>query len=128
WESEMSLSETATRAPSAPFENSNVLLYGAAQGIGRAVAVEFARRGARVAIADIKLDGARETAQLIEQAGGQATAFACDVTSRESVHEAAAEADRLLGQVDIVMNNVGVITNGNPEDIPVEEWRRILDL
>lgn len=110
------------------FENSRALIYGAAQGIGRAVALEFARRGAEVAIADINLEGAKETARLIETAGGKPAAIACDVTSRESVRDAAAEADRLLGDIDIVMNNVGVITNGNPEDIPVEEWRRIIDL
>jgi NAD(P)-dependent dehydrogenase (short-subunit alcohol dehydrogenase family) len=44
------------------------------------------------------------------------------------VHAVAAEAERALGEPDIVMNNVGAITNGNPEDLPIEEWRRIIDL
>jgi NAD(P)-dependent dehydrogenase (short-subunit alcohol dehydrogenase family) len=113
---------------SAPFDNARVLIYGAAQGIGRAVALEFARRGAQVAVADIKLDGAKETAGLIEAGGGKAAALACDVTDRMSVRAAAAEAERALGELDIVMNNVGAITNGNPEDLPIEEWRRIIDL
>jgi NAD(P)-dependent dehydrogenase (short-subunit alcohol dehydrogenase family) len=113
---------------SAPFDNARALIYGAAQGIGRAVALEFARRGAQVAVADIKLDGAGETAGLIEAAGGKAAALACDVTDRESVRAAAAGAERALGELDIVMNNVGAITNGNPEDLPIEEWRRIIDL
>jgi NAD(P)-dependent dehydrogenase (short-subunit alcohol dehydrogenase family) len=119
---------TQKEGRSAPFDDSRALIYGAAQGIGRAVALEFARRGARVAIADIDLDGARETVGLIEAQGGTGAAIACDVARRESVHEAAAEAERLVGDLDIVMNNVGVITNGNPEDIPIEEWRRIIDL
>jgi NAD(P)-dependent dehydrogenase (short-subunit alcohol dehydrogenase family) len=118
----------ATRAPQAPFDGSHVLIYGAAQGIGRAVALEFARRGADVAIADIKLDGARETAGMIEALGGRAAAIRCDVTDRASVQATAVEAEAALGDLDIVMNNVGAITNGYPEDIPVEEWRRILDL
>lgn len=115
-------------APQPPFADSAVLLYGGARGIGRAVAQEFARRGARVAIADIDLAGAEEAAGLIAAAGGQAAAFACDVTSDASVAEAGAAAERAFGELDIVMNNVGVILSGNPEDIPVAEWRRILEL
>ena len=114
--------------PSAPFEGANVLIYGGGQGIGQAVAQEFARRGARLAIADINVPGAQETAAAIQAAGGEAAAFACDVTREPSVAEVAAEAESRLGEIDIVMNNVGVILNGNPEDIPTAEWRRIVDL
>ena len=46
----------------------------------------------------------------------------------ESVRDAAAEAERRIGEIDIVMNNVGVILSGNPEDIPIAEWQRILNL
>jgi NAD(P)-dependent dehydrogenase (short-subunit alcohol dehydrogenase family) len=116
------------RHPSAPFDGANVLIYGGGQGIGQAVALEFARRGARVAIADINLAGAQETAAAISTAGGEAAAFACDVTREDSVGDVAGEAERRLGEIDIVMNNVGVILNGNPEDIPTAEWRRIVDL
>lgn len=110
------------------FASNNALIYGGARGIGRAVALEFARRGARVAIADIDLNGAEEAAGLIKAAGGEATAIACDVTSDESVAGAGAAAEAAFGELDIVMNNVGVILSGNPEDIPVAEWRRILEL
>lgn len=114
--------------PSAPFKGANVLIYGGGQGIGQAVALEFARRGGRVAIADINLAGAEETAATIKAAGGEGTALACDVTREDSVAEVAREAERRFGEIDIVMNNVGVILNGNPEDIPTAEWRRIIDL
>jgi NAD(P)-dependent dehydrogenase (short-subunit alcohol dehydrogenase family) len=111
-----------------PFQHKTALIFGAGQGIGRAVALEFARRGARVAIADINVVGAEETAASIAAAGGEAIGLACDVTREESVRDAAQEAESRLGEVDIVMNNVGVILNGNPEDIPTTEWRRIMDL
>jgi NAD(P)-dependent dehydrogenase (short-subunit alcohol dehydrogenase family) len=111
-----------------PFENKAALIFGAAQGIGRAVALEFARRGACIAIADINVAGAEETAASIAAAGGKATALACDVTSEQSVRDAARHAEDRLGPTDILMNNVGVILNGNPEDIPTSEWRRIMDL
>jgi NAD(P)-dependent dehydrogenase (short-subunit alcohol dehydrogenase family) len=110
------------------FENKTALIFGAAQGIGRAVALEFARRGARIAIADINVAGAEEAAASVAAAGGRATALACDVSSEQSVRDAARHAEDCLGPLDILMNNVGVILNGNPEDIPTSEWRRIMDL
>lgn len=112
----------------AVFEGKAALVYGAAQGIGRAVAREFARRGARVAIADIDLAGAEEAAGLIREAGGEALALACDVTRDDDVQAAAARAEAALGEADVVMSNVGVILSGDPPDIPLEEWKRILDL
>jgi NAD(P)-dependent dehydrogenase (short-subunit alcohol dehydrogenase family) len=111
-----------------PFEGSHALIYGAAQGIGRAVALEFSRRGARLAIADIQIAGAQETAAAIRSQGGEAIVIDCDVTREESVQLAAAQAESAFGAVDIVMNNVGVLLSGNPQDIPTAEWRRIMDL
>jgi NAD(P)-dependent dehydrogenase (short-subunit alcohol dehydrogenase family) len=104
------------------------LIYGAAKGIGRAVALEFARRGARVAIADIDVAEARETASKVAALGSKSIAIRCDVLSELSVREAAVTAEIALGEIDIVMNNVGAIVNGNPEDIPLGEWERILSL
>jgi NAD(P)-dependent dehydrogenase (short-subunit alcohol dehydrogenase family) len=117
-------------APSAqaPFGEAHALIFGGAKGIGRAVAAEFARRGARVSVADIDLPAAEETAAAIAAAGGRAEALACDVAQDACVRAAAQAAEARLGPVDILMNNVGVILNGHPEDIPVEEWRRVLDL
>jgi len=114
--------------PQPPFDNKNALVYGAATGIGRAVAFEFARRGARIAIADINQPAAEQTAGAIAEQGGKAVALRCDVTSELSVREAAVAAEVALGEIDIVMNNVGAILNGNLEDIPIAEWERILSL
>lgn len=110
------------------FDGKAALIYGAAKGIGRAAALEFARRGARVAIADIDLDGAKGTAELIRAAGGEAMAARCDVMSDLSVREAAVAAEMALGEIDILMNNVGAILNGHVEDIPLAEWERIISL
>lgn len=110
------------------FAGKTALIYGAAKGIGRAVALEFANRGARVAVADIDVGGAQETAKLIQDEGGASAALRCDVTNDASVREAAVAAEIALGPIDIVMNNVGGILNGNPEDIPMSEWQRMWDL
>ena len=114
--------------PRPPFANKRALIYGAARGIGRAVALEFAHRGAELALADIDVAGAKGTAAEIIKMGGRAIGLSCDVLSDEAVRAAAAEAERRLGELDIVMNNVGVILSGNPEDIPMSEWQRVLSL
>lgn len=110
------------------FSGRAALIYGGAKGIGRAVALEFVRRGARVAIADIDAAKAEQTAAAICSAGGQATATRCDVLSDASVAQAAEHAAAALGEIDIVVNNVGSILSGNPEDIPIAEWERMLSL
>lgn len=114
--------------PEEPFAGRHALIFGGAKGIGGAVAREFARRGAAVVIADIDEAAGAETAAAIVATGGDALFLACDVTSDEAMLSSVAEAERRFGDVDIVMNNVGVILSGNPEDIPFAEWQRILDL
>ena len=114
--------------PMFPFAGSAALIFGGGRNIGRAVALEFARRGARVAVADLDYDGAQETAKLVEATGRQACALRCDVSSDASVLETANEAERALGPMDIVMNNAGILSGGNPEDIPVAAWRQMMDI
>ncbi|HTV96055.1 MAG TPA: SDR family oxidoreductase [Steroidobacteraceae bacterium] len=110
------------------FANKNALIIGAGRNIGRAIALEFARRGARVAVADVDGSGAAETAQLICAAGGAAAGIACDATSEESLREAVHAAERFLGDIDVHMNNAGIIHSGNPEDFPAAEWERIFNV
>ena len=114
--------------PMAPFAGSTALIFGGGRNIGRAVVQEFARRGARLVAADLDFEGARETAYLVRTAGGEAWAVRCDVSNDESVLDAANEAECHLGPIDIVMNNAGIISGGNPEDIPVAEWQRMMDI
>ncbi len=113
---------------SAPFAGANALIYGGAKGIGRAVAMEWAKRGARLAIADLAEDAAKATAAEIVAAGGTAVALAANVLSEESIAATASAAENAFGPVDIVMNNVGGMLNGHPEDIPFAEWHRIMDI
>jgi len=85
----------------APFAGANALVFGGAKGIGRAVALEWARRGARLAVADIDEAAATETAREIEAAGGEAVGIAANVLSDESIGAAAASAEAALGEIDI---------------------------
>lgn len=110
------------------FQNKNALIIGGGQNIGREVALEFARRGARIAVADINQAGADETAQLIKAAGGDAIGIACNVTSEDSVRDAVDAAEQFLGSIDIHMNNAGILHNSNPEDFPAAEWEKIFNV
>jgi NAD(P)-dependent dehydrogenase (short-subunit alcohol dehydrogenase family) len=100
---------------------------GATSGIGRATALAFAREGASVVVADVATDGNRETARLVEQAGGRALAVSCDVTSADDIRAALdATVDR-FGRLDIAFNNAGIEQPVKPaHEITDDEWDRLV--
>lgn len=104
------------------------VITGAASGIGRSTALAMARRGARLVLGDIDEAGAQSAAEQIRDAGGRAVAVRADVATQEAFEQLRDTALAEFGSVDVVMNNVGVITRGLPEHIPVEEWQRIIDV
>ncbi len=104
------------------------VVTGAASGIGKASAAAFAAAGMRVVLADVNDERLAESVEEIQSSGGQAFGIRCDVTSDEDVtalHESAREA---YGPVDLVMSNVGVLVLGEPAEIPIDAWQRILDI
>jgi len=109
-------------------QGKTAIITGGGSGIGRATALSLARRGARVVAADINAGAARDVAAEITAAGGQALGVACDVAAEDAFEELKAVALDRFGAVDVVMNNVGVLTRGLPEHIPVAEWQRIISV
>jgi NAD(P)-dependent dehydrogenase (short-subunit alcohol dehydrogenase family) len=102
---------------------------GAASGIGRTTALAFARRGARVAVADIDQQGNQETARLIEDLGGRAVAVRCDVTSSEDVQTALDKTVEAFGHLDYAFNNAGAEQQPKPTaEMTEEEWDRIITI
>ena len=83
------------------------IVTGAANGIGRAIAVRLAAEGAKVAIADIQLDSAEDAAAEIRRSGASAIAVALDVTRLDDAIAAADRVERKLGPIDILVNNAG---------------------
>jgi NAD(P)-dependent dehydrogenase (short-subunit alcohol dehydrogenase family) len=104
------------------------IITGAGSGIGRATARSLGTRGARVVVADRDEVGAQETVDLIAAAGGSATAVQTDVLAETAFTDLRDAALATYGRVDVVMNNVGALTRGRPDAIPVDEWRRVLEV
>ena len=84
------------------------LVTGAGNGIGRATALLFAKEGARVAAADLNLEGAEETAAMIREAGGEAIALGVEVTEAEQVEAMLDAAVEAFGRIDCAFNNAGI--------------------
>jgi NAD(P)-dependent dehydrogenase (short-subunit alcohol dehydrogenase family) len=110
-------------------DGKRILVTGAANGIGRAIAVELARQGANVALADIRPP--EETASIITRAEGHAVAIRADVSNPADTRRMVEEAIRALGGLDGLVNNAGVYSSLIPrpfEEIDLEEWRRVFDV
>jgi len=103
-------------------EGRSALITGSARGIGKAFASRYVEEGARVAIADINLDAAKETASEI---GEQAIAVQVDVTEQDSIEVAVAETVRSFGGIDILINNAALFTAAPIVDIEREEYDKV---
>jgi NAD(P)-dependent dehydrogenase (short-subunit alcohol dehydrogenase family) len=109
------------------FDGKVAFVTGATSGIGRATALAFAREGASVVVADVAADGNEETARMIEEAGGQSLAVACDVTRADDIKAALDAAVERFGRLDIAFNNAGIEQPVKPlAEIGDDEWDRIV--
>lgn len=114
-------------------DNKVALVFGAGSsgegwGNGKAISVLFARAGAKVVAVDINADAASETERIIRSEGGVAVAETADVTSPEDVECVVLRARQRHGRIDVLVNNVGVTSIGDPVELSLEEWRRGLDV
>ncbi|MEE2762664.1 MAG: SDR family NAD(P)-dependent oxidoreductase [Pseudomonadota bacterium] len=112
-----------------PSYDGYAVVTGAGSGIGRSFALELARRNTAVVCADLNLDSAEETVALIEQAGGQAHAMACDVGKAAQVKKLAEQSEKLLGHpVTLLINNAGVGIGGRFDELSLQDWKWAMDV
>ncbi len=100
------------------------VITGSASGIGRATALESAKEGARVVVADVNSQGASETVKLITAGGGTAVAVEVDVSNADSVQNLAHKTLEAFSRIDVLVNNAAIQVNKTAEDTTVEEWNR----
>lgn len=100
-----------------------VIITGAGSGLGREAALELAKEGSRIAVADINLESAQETVGLITAAGGDAFALEADVSKSASVQKMIAGVLDHFGTIDILVNNAGVVGELLPvHEVSEESW------
>jgi NAD(P)-dependent dehydrogenase (short-subunit alcohol dehydrogenase family) len=104
------------------------IITGGGSGIGKGIAMALSGAGAKIVVADLNEAGAEAVAAEIAAGGGKALAVKCDVVDPTAFETLRDQTLAEFGQVDIIVNNAGVILSGMPEDVPVAEFARIVDI
>lgn len=104
------------------------LITGAGGGIGEAIAVRFAREGAKVVINDVNPDGASKVADTIKSAGGEAIVIKADVTNKSQVEAMVREITAKYGKLDIVVNNAGINRDAMVKKMDENQWDQVINI
>lgn len=107
--------------------NKIAVVTGAGRGIGKAIALAFAREGAAVVLAGRTLDSLEAAAREIIGSGGRATAVPVDVRKVESIQEMVRQTVDRYGRLDLLVNNAGITMGGASEDLSPDDWRAALE-
>jgi 3-oxoacyl-[acyl-carrier protein] reductase len=102
------------------------IVTGAGRGIGRSVALAFARSGADVVLADINFEEAQEVAERVEALGRQSLSMRVDVSDEDQVQEMVRKTISRFSRIDILVNNAGIVAVGPLAEISTETWDRTL--
>jgi 3-oxoacyl-[acyl-carrier protein] reductase len=107
------------------------VVTGGGSGIGRAIALGYAKEGAHVVVLDINADTAAETAKAIQAANGKAASYRLDVTDREACRAVAAEIGKSMGQASVLVNNAGInrrnAFTADPDAV-IKDWQDVIGI
>ena len=104
------------------------VVTGAASGIGKEIALIYAREGGKIVIADLNLEAAQATANEIKANGGQAMGVAMNVVDEAQVNAGIAAVVDAWGQIDVLVSNAGIQIIHPVEDFPYEDWKKLLSI
>ena len=110
-------------------EGKTALITGGSRGIGKAIAKRFVEDGAKIVVSDILKEELEKTvAELNALKAGTTLACVADVTNFDDVQTMVAETVKFGGKIDILVNNAGIDPGGSIVDVPIEQWKKILDV
>lgn len=107
-------------------KNKVAIITGAASGIGKEIAMVYAKEGAHIAIADLNLDQAQAAAEEIKAKGGEAMAVAMDVTKEDEVNKGIDEVAKHYGGIDILVSNAGIQIIDEVDKLAFADWKKML--
>ena len=99
-----------------------IMITGAGSGLGRELALRWAREGCQLALADVNEAGLAETLKLVREAGGDGFTQRCDVRDYSQLTALAQACEERLGGIDVVINNAGVASGGFFNELSLEDW------
>ena len=108
-------------------KDKHILITGASSGLGAHMAAMLAKRGARISAAARRIDRLNALVDDIQNEGGEAEAITIDVVDQKSVEAGFRQAKSKFGAVDVVINNAGTAARIPAEDMPADEWHRVID-
>ena len=106
----------------------SALITGGGRGLGKAMAIGLAERGANIAIVDIDHELAQQAAKEIESIGVKSLAIRADVTKKEDALTAVDTVVKAWGGLDVLVNNAGIAIQGAAEDVPLDEFKRVYEI
>jgi 3-oxoacyl-[acyl-carrier protein] reductase len=105
-----------------------VIVTGGARGIGKAIALSFAREGAKVALVDVDREKLEVLKNEIGKKNGNVIAFPCDITKSVEVKALVNQVRNAFDRIDVLVNNAGIIRRGTIETVTEEDWDRVIEV
>lgn len=109
-------------------EGKTALVTGGGRGLGAQMAEAFAEAGANVVVCSRKAEACQEMSNRLKEKGVQSLALKCDITNPDDIQNAVAETVKQFGTIDILVNNSGATWGAPVTDMPIEAWKKVMDV